>query len=1044
MPPDDEHSILETNARAKARGQLKRWLHKRYQRIDLTEIVDEPDPISLRQIFIPMRVSEVEIADENMGTPDQVREEILLGQTVWDLLAAHTLIALSGRPGSGKTTLVQAIVVELCGEHNSLLRKRLIEKHQPGILPLPITLRYFSNLEQFTGLDDLLEVWWNMQVEQAQADKIQLDLARLQYSFTLENYPALLLFDGIDEVGGLATRRHVLQLAREAHQRGYRVLVTGRPSGLNKELEETIQDIDLNQELEIGPMAPRQVWAAEPLKIYHLLPFAWPQIKTFIQDWYQLRNDWKIKQQQGIHSFLAALQDIERAYLLTLARRPIFLALMALIHCTRNEIPGGRAALYKTIVDLYLHRQERHRRLKWDIKGQAIPHWPENEPRLVLGYLALLSQQKSQDTPKSKHPYERRVIWHRADMLAAIAQQLNEGPGRFTCLTTKDSAVLLDYFLYPAGLLVEVAKDHIQFSHLSFQEYLCAEFLYERADIEGLRPYLEKNLFPQLEQPGWDEVGLLLLSIRAMKTRNEGHFELLGWLNPVAVHQANLLFRALTSRELSFTVKERIAWLPLLLGCALIHPHLEYGRYLARITEFREPGLALLSQLFQVADDVLAWQVLIDYPQPEAQRTLLATTLHQRWLQAMDDTSWHSQFCEIEARAHALLGVLNQSGWVIASDDLNPIADVKLQRILAEWLEKHLENAPDLLWLRDENNLPIATLVNFELDALLPAQGPLWQVVETHLPLDAWLLQGERIGDEHFSFWSFSQPCVLLSLYPQADLPKQIRLALCLYQVSVLVEAMSDGQAFDRFSHQQLKLWRRTRSESPSSERSLQRSLSLSLLWPHLSLSRSRSRYLSLSDLATFAHSPELKKDLIDVDNSFEKMSDLKQKRQTEPFKSRIQNLERCSERFSYHHAAHDWFQEQANSPNLMKRRKLIPHEPLPKALALFDDKGLPLAVQKREHWLQLQRRLMDNKAILELVFPKGLKSRTHNFLVKELTLLQRQPWSPQAGVKAILADWPETEATRECSLEVAEKKLQGACEDFLDFLKKTGIKIPS
>jgi predicted NACHT family NTPase len=84
------------------------------------------------------------------------------------------------------------------------------------------------------------------------------------------------------------------------------------------------------------------------------LPFTRPQIETFIEKWYQLRPEWLHQRERGIKDFLGALHDAQRPHLLSLARRPIFLALMALVHCTRNEMPHGRAALYEAIIDLYL------------------------------------------------------------------------------------------------------------------------------------------------------------------------------------------------------------------------------------------------------------------------------------------------------------------------------------------------------------------------------------------------------------------------------------------------------------------------------------------------------------------------------------------------------------------------------------------------------------------------------------------------------------------------------------------------------------------
>jgi len=100
----------------------------------------------------------------------------------------------------------------------------------------------------------------------------------------------------------------------------------------------------------------------------------------------------------------------------------------------------------------------------------------------------------------------RRVIWTREKMRTVIEKQLDEGPGRFTRLETEYSTYLLDYFLHSAGLLIEPAENQVQFAHLSFQEYLCAEFLYERSDIGEMQAYLAKHLFPQLGKPGWDSV----------------------------------------------------------------------------------------------------------------------------------------------------------------------------------------------------------------------------------------------------------------------------------------------------------------------------------------------------------------------------------------------------------------------------------------------------------------------------------------------------------------------------------------------------------
>jgi hypothetical protein len=136
---------------------------------------------------------------------------------------------------------------------------------------------------------------------------------------------------------------------------------------------------------------------------------------------------------------------------------------------------------------------------------------------------------------------------------------------------------------------------------------------------------------------------------------------------------------------------------------------------------------------------------------------------------------------------------------VVTEDVKNPFSDIPLQGIIAEWLKRRLQDTPDLLWLYkeidkaellsstseklskeevskesdevDKVQLPIPTLTAFELDILLPQQGPLWQMVMAKLPMDAWLLQREAVDEEIF-LWDFSQVCVLLALYPQETLPE--------------------------------------------------------------------------------------------------------------------------------------------------------------------------------------------------------------------------------------------------------------------------------
>ncbi len=168
---------------------------------------------------------------------------------------------------------------------------------------------------------------------------------------------------------------------------------------------------------------------------------------------------------------------------------------MALVHANDRRMPHGRADLYRRIVDLYLIRQTQQRRLAFTTQGEPMPHWDEREVRRALGYLAWRSQQRGARAEKAHERDQRQVIWTRAELEDALVGLLapsdsdgepRTGPGGaadsdrdprpFSDLKPCDAGRLIDYFLHPTGLLVDPAEGRYQFAHLSFQEYLCAEY----------------------------------------------------------------------------------------------------------------------------------------------------------------------------------------------------------------------------------------------------------------------------------------------------------------------------------------------------------------------------------------------------------------------------------------------------------------------------------------------------------------------------------------------------------------------------------------
>nr|VFK49067.1 MAG: hypothetical protein BECKTC1821D_GA0114238_10677 [Candidatus Kentron sp. TC] len=779
------HSILERNLRITARGRYVRWLSRRFGKIDFLQTKEGEGQIYLDNIYIPARLDKKDRRDEDMGG-----EEALPGRDAGEVIAETPFIAISGRPGSGKTTLVHSLIDALSSGPETPFRRAMVG--DTGILPIPLILRdYQDDLPHLATFGELLDLWWRRAREEARDKGFRLDIERLAASVAPEGdgMTMLVFFDGIDEVGGAAPRGKVLAMAYEARKQGHRVVLTGRPSGFEG-LESTRDPSDaVGWISEAHP--PENETASFLPAIHHIQPFARPQIAQFLERFYLLNDDWKRDRDRSIREFEAALD--QRDYLLVLARRPIFLTLMALAHATDRRMPHGRADLYRRIIDLYLIRQVHERRLRYATDGRPMPHWDEREVRRALGFLAWRSQRRGAEVEDSDERDKRRVIWTRAELEGELTVLLAgggpDGDGsdsrRFRELAPADAGDLLNYYLHPAGLLVEPAEGRIQFAHLSFQEYLCAEYLQGRAMAEGSSYFLEETrdlLLGNLALLGWDEIGILFLIIHAAQgaqAQGSAHLEVLAELDLANVAEARLLAAALTGRDLDFEEGERVRWLPLALAAALLHPREGFARRFRDIAAWREPGLALVVELLRAEDTWTAlreWLLNDELPRgrraKEWRKRGLGKAAEQRWREPAGDDSWDvdEEFGPEDARASSLLIAIDDAGWGLDEDE-NPLRatmDADLEAALTDWLRAR---NPSLYRIDEsEEPLPEPTYTGLALDALVPTQGELWFETLSRVPPEAWLLQGESW--EEYSFWEvFSQPMVLLALYPPPPPP---------------------------------------------------------------------------------------------------------------------------------------------------------------------------------------------------------------------------------------------------------------------------------
>lgn len=1077
-------SLAEQNARVSARGNYIRWLAKRFGDLDLLLTREGEDRVSLHKIYVPLRLDTQDRADEAMGDAEGLKDEQPPGQDAREIIAAQPFVAISGRPGSGKTTLVQAIIGELASDRPSEFRRRLVGRK--GILPVPLILRdYQEELPQVQTLDELLDHWWRKAAQEAADKGLALDVERLRRSYADDGdrIPLLILFDGIDEVGGESPRRKLLGLAVKAAERGWRVVVTGRPPGFRDLEIESVRWVvpDLDESDHRLPSRASATETAEPIKapertkqdsivgkvrsslkvveklpLHHVQPFAWLQIHSFIERFFLIRDEWKAERERFIADFDAALRDPQRGYLLTLARRPIFLTLMALVHANDRRMPHGRADLYRRIIDLYLVRQTQQRRLRWTHRGREMPHWDEREVRRALGYLAWRSQQRGAEAEEAEKRDARQVIWTRAELLAELQTLLDpQSGGGFREIRPPDATELLDYFLHPTGLLVEPAEDRFQFAHLSFQEYLCAEYIQGRALALGSRRFLDgirEQLYVHLGRPGWDEVGLLLLCIQAAQgaqTERTAHLELLAELDPADLPQARLLIAALTGQELDYSEAERRRWLPLVVATALVQPEAEFPAMFHKVPQWRAPGLELLRELFRAQDPFALLEEWVRQDPPNGRPAAdwehhsLSGDMRQRWENPTKDAGWEVKFGPDEARAHALLRLVTLSGWAqdgAGEGAYRPIVDPALEQIMVGWLNNQLRKfGPEIFYTRVQDlniNLPIATFAGQDLNALIPFQGDLWEAAQALLPIDHWLLQGEILDNRSLKKASSSLPWI--NFYPvlsptKTMLPRlaRIRLALGCYQTIIFGESLSRGpaQANILLSRSDIlfQTWRREGEWHWTGLNVWSRPL-LRFILMHSGggLHPNPYPYPFLLQWLPFVKFPQLNVRL-----------GAQLKRLVHKSRASEQSLDReiltAIGTFCYRYASLDWFDEQAEDPDLMRRRGLRPGQPLPPESGLFDANGRIREQVAREAVVRLRAWLEDDDQVLNWFFPEGLTEEIRTDLLDQLRILHHyqrpdggrgQPWSPIAMLDAALADWPEAVLTREMTQAAAERDL--------------------
>jgi formylglycine-generating enzyme required for sulfatase activity len=386
----------------------------------------------------------------------------------------HRRLVIIGDPGSGKTTFLRRIAHALSG---SLLE---IDPEGAGRIgfsgsnvPLPMLVR-LSDFEAFvrrepaqgadrTSGDEPAERL--VRFLAANAAENAWGLGVEFYRERLEAGALFLLLDGLDEVPTEGGRKLVSELVQEAAGAydGCRFIVTSRPKAYS-------ENVALNN------FAETRVALLED-----------HSISVFLRHWCQaLYLDASDRADAHRAELERALED--HPEIRRMARNPVMLTALAVVHWNERRIPEQRADLYGSIVNwLARSREDRGGRL------------PADRCVVLLQEIALAMQS---DLAGRQTEVLRTWAAERLVATPEFPQTGDEALVRAVQFLTEEE---LD-----SGIIVR-RGDHLRFWHLSFQEYLAGRALAARTEQDQGRVLLDH--WDRLISPEWRETVLLFAGI---------------------------------------------------------------------------------------------------------------------------------------------------------------------------------------------------------------------------------------------------------------------------------------------------------------------------------------------------------------------------------------------------------------------------------------------------------------------------------------------------------------------------------------------------
>lgn len=487
---------LDEAAFTAALGRYLAWVERRYGRLDLRGVEKREQQVlslTLDDVYVSLAaVVTPERKQQRWRPAKETEPEARVEQVDMDqLLALSSRLVITGGPGSGKTTYLRLIAASLARalrRNESGLMRAHLGLDEPLPLPVVVSLSDYNRYRRrHSQADDprrgTLTAFISYSLIRQQA---ALGLpADFFERLLVQGRSCLLLLDGLDEVANERERTLVRRAVEElAFNDGVgRVVVTSRTRAYQGEAV-------LPEEFRVAavqPMTPEQVDA-------------------LAARWCTAVYDALDAEQEG-HRLQQAIVDLEahrRARQESrLADAPLLVTIIAIVHYNQRRLPEQRAELYEKCVEVLLtegHHAASDATYELADWGGTLP-----EKRSLLAYLASEMMGAGEEAGRSVNEWQLQT-WLRP----RLARRYGED-------AADTQMAIFIRAMRERGSLLDERGGQYQFTHLTFQEFLCAFYLAETVrDPARIVAFLVED--GRIAAAWWRETILLTVGYLGLKS----------------------------------------------------------------------------------------------------------------------------------------------------------------------------------------------------------------------------------------------------------------------------------------------------------------------------------------------------------------------------------------------------------------------------------------------------------------------------------------------------------------------------------------------